>query len=324
MVYSLQENEPFSTAIKRIAAEQIDLALDHLTAASQDRDEPIHATRQSLKRVRALLVLARDELGGEVFEREWSCCRSAGRLLADGRDANVVVQTFDELIDRFSSELAGEAFHAERRLLAERRNTRLGVMIDEDQAVKKAHEMLSSMRERVESWPVKGRGFRSLRKGIRRSYRAGRRGLRSVVRHGSPTNFHEWRRPVKLLWHQLQIVTPIWPGILNANAEELRVLSNALNENHDLDVFRRTALWALFEGQPRDRHTLVALVDRRCRELEAEALPLGERLYTERPTPFALRIEGYWRAWERHSNDTTVSQAIIAIPAGRCVSGGLG
>src|SRR5215831_19908587 len=55
MVYSLQENEPFSTAIKRITLEQIDVALDHLAVGSEDRDEPIHATRQSLKRIRALL-----------------------------------------------------------------------------------------------------------------------------------------------------------------------------------------------------------------------------------------------------------------------------
>src|SRR6267142_4655446 len=130
---------------------------------------------------------------------------------------------------------------------------------------------------------------------LRQSYRTGRKGLRSVVRHPSPTNFHAWRRPVKLLWHQLQILTPIWPAILSAHAEELHALSDRLNENHDLDVFRNAALWSQFEAQPLEQEALVSLVDRRSRELEAEALPLGERLYTERPTRFTGRLVSYWR-----------------------------
>jgi hypothetical protein len=313
MGYTLEENERLSNSVKRIAVEEIDLALNNLGSASADLDESVHATRQSLKRLGALVALARAELGAQVFEREWTCYRSAGRLLARARDAAVVVQTLESLLNRFSDELPEEAFAAERRYLAERRDTQFEIMV-QDEALQQAFEMLSSARERVAAWPVKRRGFKALREGVRHSYRTGRKGLRSVVRHPSPTSFHEWRRPVKLLWHQLQILTPIWPPILNAHAEELHTLSDRLNENHDLDVFRHSALWSEFETQPHQQQALVSLVERRSRELEAEALPLGERLYTERPTCFMERFETYWRSRKRgQKHRTTVSDSTISI-----------
>lgn len=319
MAFALEENEELSVAVTRIAVEQIDLALEHLNAASEDLNKSIHATRQGLKRIRALLTLARGELGDKVFEREWACYRSAGRLLAGARDATVIVETFDALIGRFSSELSADAFAKERRFLVERRETRLKTSVEEEKALEKAGEMIASARKRVASWPVKRAGFKAIRPGLQRSYRAGREGLRSVVRHPSPTNFHEWRRPVKMLWHELQILTPIWPIILNAYADELHSLSDRLNENHDLDVLRHAALWSELKTQPGHRQTLVRFVERRCRQLEAEALPLGRRLYSERPSVFTDRLESFWKTW-RHLNSggatDSDSKSQIAVSTG--------
>src|SRR4030095_1092288 len=231
--YALEENELLSSAVKRIAVEQIDLALEHLRTDSAHVNQSVHVTRQSLKRLRALVALIRCELGAEVFEREWTCYRKAGRLLARESDAAVAVQTLDSLLNRFSNELSAEAFAAQRRYLSERRDTQITIMVEEEGVLRKAFEVLAPARERVATWPVKHRGFKVLRDGASHTYRTGLKDLRSVVRHPNPTNFHKWRRPVKLLWHQLQILTPIWPVILNAHAEELHALSDRLNENHD-------------------------------------------------------------------------------------------
>lgn len=318
MSFALEQNESLSLAVKRIAIEQIDLAIEQLSGSSADLNDSIHAARQSLKRIRSLLVLTRNELGDKAFDREWSCYRNAGRLLAASRDAAVVLETFDTVVERSNGELNAEALAPERRVLAERRDALLK-MAEEDRALARACDMLVSARERVASWPLRHPGFKVIRRGMRYSCRAGREGLRGVLRHPNPTNFHEWRRPVKLLWHQLQILTPIWPVVLRAHADELHALSDRLNENHDLDALRHAALWSKFEARPQDRRTLVSLVDRRCRQLEAEALMLGERLYSERPRRFAERLERYWQAWRRgHRNGATVpvQEGEIAAAAG--------
>ena len=269
MSFALEENEPFPAAVTRIATEQIDLALFHLCAPYEDVNKSVHATRQSLKRIRALLALARDELGDKVFEREWACYRNTARLLANGRDAAVVVETFDALVQHFSSELALGAFASERRLLVDRRDAQLRIMIEEDGALNRAGEILASARARVTTWPGNRAGFKSFGGGLRRTYRAGREGLRTVVRYPNPTNFHEWRKPVKLLWHQIQILTPIWPVMLDAYAQELRGLSDRLNNHHDLDTLRHALLQSRAVVELRDCQAIITLIDRRCRELKA-------------------------------------------------------
>jgi CHAD domain-containing protein len=310
MNFAFGHNESVSASVKRLAAEQINLALDHLACAPGGLNESIHATRQSSKRVRALLALIRGELGEKTFKHEWDAYRSAARLLAAARDAAVVVDTFDSLVARSGDDLDANALAPAREFLIERRKAQLK-MIEDDRVPARVCELLSAARERVDGWPVKRSGFKAIRRGLRRSYRSGREGFRGVIWHPTPPNFHEWRRPVKLLWHQLQVIAPIWPAVLSAHAEELHKLSDRLNENHDLDVLREIALWSEFKALPHDRQSLVSAIDRRCRELEAQALPLGERLYCERSRQFTKRIERYWRAWE-HSH-RTASSATIAV-----------
>lgn len=318
MSFTFAEKESAAAAIKRMAVEQVDLTLHHLGDASGDIDESVHATRQSLKRICALLALARDELGGKVFAREWGCYRSAGRLLARGRDAAAAVDTFDALICRFSCELAPDAFAAQRRFLSERRERLLETMIEEEGALQKAADLLSAARERVATWPVRHAGFEAIGGGLRRSYRSGRERFRTVIHHPTPTNFHEWRRPVKLLWHQLQILTPIWPEMMKTHSEELHGLSDQLNENHDLDVLRHLLLQSPVEAELHGGPALDALIARRCRELEARALPLGERLFTERARRFADRLKSYWRTWQHENRDNAPasdSMKALAAPA---------
>ena len=308
MNFALEENEPFAAAVRRLAVEQIDLAISQLSAPLANLDKSIHVTRQSLKRIRALLALVRSELGDKVFEREWICYRDVGRRLAGGRDAAVVVGTLDALVRHFSSELEANAFALERRFLVERREAQLRLMIEQEAALEKAAEILTAARARVATWPARQAGYKTIRDGVRRCYRVGRQGLQNVLRHPSPTNFHKWRRPVKLLWHQLQILTPVWPVILNAHAEQLRSLSDRLNDNHDLDLLR-TVFPAQVDIQPFGQQPLASLIDRRCRQLEAEGLQLGERLYCERPRGFAARLKGYWQVWERQAASRQPSTA---------------
>jgi hypothetical protein len=43
--------------------------------------------------------------------------------------------------------------------------------------------------------------------------------------------------------------------------------------------------------------TLLGLVDQRRIELQAQAKPLGQRLYAEKPKHLVRRLSGYWDVW---------------------------
>jgi hypothetical protein len=216
----------------------------------------------------------------------------------------VVVETLDALVERFSSELPKHGFASERSFLARRRDAVINTMVEDEGALTETARMLSAARARVARWPLREAGFDAINEGLRFTYHSGLKGLKTVVGDPSPTNFHAWRRPVKLLWHQLQILAPVWPVVMNAQAEELHALSDRLNANHDLDVLRNLALRSASEVEMPDWHSLIYLIDVRCRQLESEALPLGERLYMERPRRFVARVESYWQTWQTETLET--------------------
>ena len=57
----------------------------------------MHEARKDMKKLRALLRLARGELGEDTFRRENACFRDAGRELAGVRDADVMLDTLTSL-----------------------------------------------------------------------------------------------------------------------------------------------------------------------------------------------------------------------------------
>ena len=82
-----------------MAAEQLGKALEHLACQDGKRDKHIHEARKATKRLRALVRLVRRELGDEVYALENQCYRDAGRRLSELRDATVLVETLDRLVE---------------------------------------------------------------------------------------------------------------------------------------------------------------------------------------------------------------------------------
>lgn len=78
MRYRLEQGEPITEGITRIAVEQVDKALSELNSPSDDPDQAMHEARKCFKKVRALLRLARDTLGSQVYKVENVWYRDAG------------------------------------------------------------------------------------------------------------------------------------------------------------------------------------------------------------------------------------------------------
>ena len=81
--YRLREGRPLPDELRRIARGRIDHALDELRGKTDSTpEEAVHEARKDMKKLRALLRLARGELGEETFARENACFRDAARELA--------------------------------------------------------------------------------------------------------------------------------------------------------------------------------------------------------------------------------------------------
>lgn len=297
MGYRLEKGEPLPAGLKRIATEQVERALMQLTEMPDGRDEAVHDARKCFKKVRAVLRLARNEIGPEHYKQENICYRDAGRQLSDVRDSFVIVETLDGLAQHFAGPLDSDAFAGVRQTLVERHESIKEQILDEEQAMANVTKTIRAARQRIANWPIENDDFSALRGGLKRVYKRGRNRMADAYANPQPEHFHEWRKRVKYLWYHVRIFKPLWPDLLKELAGQLHDLSDYLGDDHDLVQLRHAALEQpqMFNAQ-RDLKALVALIDRRRLELETLAQPLGERIYAETPGAFVDRIQSYWQA----------------------------
>jgi CHAD domain-containing protein len=278
--------------VRRIARGQIDLAAEVLEGDG-DRDEAIHEARKALKRLRALVRLARDELGDDVYRRENRAFRDAGRRLSGVRDAAVLVETLDALIDDHRDELSEHPLAGlHEALVADARVARVRIEADPT-PVKEVLAALRDGRERVAAWPLRDdAGVEMLAPGMRRIYRRGRRALGAARDEPADESIHELRKRAKELWHAAQVVRPASRKRCRKLGRVAHSLSDAAGDDHDhavlLDAARRKARW-LAHGEA---EVMEAVVARRRADLQRDALAIGARVYARKPRKLAARVTG--------------------------------
>ena len=278
--YRLLEGEAVPEALRRIARGRIDHALDELRGKTDSSaEEAVHEARKDMKKLRALLRLARDELGDEVYRRENTCFRDAARALSGVRDADVMLGTLKSLDGSFPE--------LRKALKEHRRNTSTGAT---DEVV----ATLEEARGRIDEWPLERDDFEALEGGLRRIYRRGRRAWRAVEDEPDTEILHEWRKREKDLWYHLTLFRESWPPVLKPTADEAHELSDRLGDDHDHAVLSE---WAHDRFDDEALAGLDSAVAARRERLQREALQLGRRLYAERPRALVRRVGGYWEAW---------------------------
>lgn len=286
-------NHPISEGVQRIILEQIDAAVTNLHDPAVDRDEGVHEARKCLKRIRAALRLARFELGEEVYVRENVCFRDCGRLLASTRDAYVMVESLDKLVEHYGGLLPAPALADFRQQLMYDYEAARRQLFEESNVLPSATETLRDARERMAGLPAAPNDFEQLGKGLKRIYKRGRKEMAAAYDELTPVSFHEWRKRVKYLMYQLEFLAGLRPLSLETLNEDLDLLSDYLGEDHDLAVLRE---WvnenpACFEDESQ-MAGLVKLIEQRRTELELAAKPLGQRIYGDKPGDFVGRIPG--------------------------------
>src|SRR5678815_4162993 len=104
MAFCFKRRESVEKAIRRLGCERIERALECLKDCS--RAEAIHCARKDIKRVRAILRLARANIARKEFRRLTKLLREAASHLAAPRDAYVKARTLKDLASHFKGQLA--------------------------------------------------------------------------------------------------------------------------------------------------------------------------------------------------------------------------
>ncbi|HET7454208.1 MAG TPA: CHAD domain-containing protein [Solirubrobacterales bacterium] len=293
--FRLARDEELAAGLARVAAGRAEAALERLREAERgesDAAAAIHGSRKDLKKLRTVLRLLRDELGGKRYRRASVRFREAARALSESRDAEVKLATLEALCERAGG-LPDGAVDAWRKILQRDREALAGTPRSAALTAEAAGEIEAGLEE-IRGWNLEGSSWKTIGPALTRSYRRGRTAMKAAA-GGGEDELHEWRKRAKDLWYELRLLQRAWPGPLEATAEEAHTLGEMLGDHHDLAVLREDLgerNLGLLEAQ-----TLAAAIERRQEELAEGALALGRRLYAEQPKQFERRLRRYWQAW---------------------------
>jgi CHAD domain-containing protein len=218
------------------------------------------------------------------------------------RDGRVLLDTLDKLVERYGSPARAIRVDAFRRALAKDRADVRRRILKTRGALKPQRQALEKFLKRAGRWQLEEGDWEVLGTGLKRVYADGRKGLKKALAVASAEDLHEWRKQAKYLWHQLQVIEPIWPGPVGELADQAHKLSDYLGDDHDLFVLREkiVAHRKAFRSAA-DQEALLALVDRCGAQLREKAVILGRRIYEEKPAAFQSRLHRYWKVWKRES-----------------------
>ncbi len=294
MAYHLKSGHHVPDEIKRIAREELESAAANLRGeGGVDPATAVHEARKSIKKVRAVLRLVRDELG-TTFRRENTRLRNAGLLLSGTRDAVVMIQTFDSVVEKYRAELGRRKLPGIRRELVRRKQE---AEKRSSSMVERAAVSLRAAANRVKSWPLEEDGFEALEPGLERNFRRGRTALATAQKRPEAENFHELRKRVKCHWYHVRLLELLWTEVMQAYECSLKELETWLGDDHNAAVLLEK-ISRRFPAKKTEIDVMSGLIQQYQQELRKNALSLAERVYAEKPSRFGTRMQHLWEAWE--------------------------
>lgn len=303
MSFELRHDESLRKGLCRIVRKQLEGAQESLGDSNRNSlDERIHSVRKRFKRVRAVVRLVRYSIGEPAYRTENEAFRDAGRPLSEVRDAKVLLEALAKLKEKSRNEARHAPFRQARKaLIAQQREVHKRVLEDERPFADTA-SAVEQGRDRLQDWTDISSDWRNLGKGVKRVYSKGRKAFDQVKSEATVESLHEWRKQVKYLRHQLELLAPTWPKVVGELASQADQLGELLGEDHDLAVLGST----LGSSQAADRldqsvDSLTVLIDRERKKLQLQAISKGELLYRDSPKQLVHRLEAYWRKWFKKS-----------------------
>lgn len=272
-----QEGSCIGTGLRKIAALQLEAAIAGLEIRRAD-PEAVHDARTYIKKVRAIIQIASPAFPTPLRRQLIAELRAASSRIGALRDADVHLETIDDLLRQHG--LADKGYSALRaRLLrlAIRRRTRANSRIE------KVIATLRKICAESAAWPGHLVRPEDVRKRIRRAYRQGRIGLNACEASQDPEPFHCWRKHVKRLWYQLRLTCRFWPQDAARLIRKAGEIGELAGRERDLTLMKETL--CKWSSTTASRH-LISVIEKEVARLRGKAIRKGRHFYRTRPAKF--------------------------------------
>lgn len=297
--YHLRRKESVAEGVRRIVREQLQCATWHLSQTTASTDEVVHEARKALKKSRSAMRLLPSVVGPEQ-RKENAALRDAGRKLSPVRDAQALIEMFDELNGKYREKLGDRSLASVREGLVARKQE-LGREFQRKHVRGTVLKSLRASAARVEQWDLEAADFSALSRGFARTIRRNREACRAAYDESSPESFHEWRKRAKDLRYHFGLVGKAWPAVLEGYEKSAEELESKLGDDHNVVVMRNTILEKPDRfGKQEEIKAFLDILDEHQQKLRSEAKALARPLYSDSPKRWRRRLETCWKAWKRN------------------------
>lgn len=303
--FCISNTESISINIQRILLEQFHYIIIQSENSQEEVDKSIHETRKSMKRIRAVLRMIRDEIGYSSYYRENTFYRDLSRQLSEVRNFEVLSGSLKNLQKDLSNTIPSDVFVLLEEELGRQRNSVKGGQAGLSQLLKEMAGEIKIARNRIYDFPIRYDDFRAFEGGLFRMYRQGKRYLQNARNNPSPTHLHDLRKRLKYFWYQVEILQPIFPGPMKAYASTLETIAENLGVYHDLQVLQEFLNELTVISDDKLNETLQEACLARKSMLLYNIWPLADIAYSEKPSAMVNRLASYWKVYAHSDSDKT-------------------
>lgn len=258
-------------------------------------DKVVHGMRRDMKRIRAALRLLRACLGEDSYHGSNTRVRDAAKPLATVRDAAVLLSSARRLsLHKCSASERGYLNELIPQLELERRSAKRCLTTA---ALTRRAAVLSSVQQYLAPRRTPSCDLEAVRDGIRKTYKAARTAWRQARRQPDDAGLHEWRKQVKYLGNQLDLIQEAFHidgGKLHRHALQL---GDCLGKDRDLALFTakmdaiRMAKGVSGKDEGHKGHQRLIRRLRQARNrLQQKAWRRGKKVFSRSPRRFVQQL----------------------------------
>jgi CHAD domain-containing protein len=288
--------------IERIADQRID-RIETLNNSNK-KEVLIHDIRTAIKQFRALWRLLRPVIPLEVYERNNTDLRSAGRRLSATRDLEASRSTVVKLLKQKKSLKDRSRLETVLKGLIIQKNFQ--PIPENGGELNKAIGVLKESRNNFSSLSLDKDGWIALEPGLRETYGRARTEMKRAHKTQDDEYLHSWRKISKYLWYQLQFLEQIRPDGLEKIVRNLKKLGQQLGNYHDnATLINRLSTTPDFFGGNKVVDPVIDLLYENNEMIKRASFKTGKKIFSNKPKEFRpVRMED-----EKNHKDTKNTKA---------------
>jgi CHAD domain-containing protein len=310
MAFRIKADEPIAKALPRLAKGQLVRSVEALTGLPMEStDEVIHDVRKRLKRVKAVLQLARPFLPEKLYRKTRSNVQAASQPLGPLRNAVVLLETILSLVERFGLGDHPEALDSIREVLQAEIDETRDQVLKHGRALANAIQSLEKAIASCRDWDLRVDDRKLIPKAWVQVYRRARRVNRRCLGEPTVEDWHDLRKRVKDCLHAFELLLPLKTGYFQDRVASTAQLSQDLGDLHDLDMLE-LKLETLSERLPPGvASPFLSMLEQRRGEVIREIRETGQDFFADNPRACAEIIASAWKNGRTESRSFAVDQS---------------